>query len=138
MNDEHLRMSDAEREQAAAELGEHYAQGRLTTEEHSERLDRIWAARTRAELAPVFSDLPGRFGPQPAAPLTYGPPARGYAAPARRRGLPGPLMVILAVLVIVTVLTPPAADPPRTAWCGGSSRGATAAGRARAPRTQRW
>ena len=105
MKDEHLRMSDAEREQAAAELGEHYAQGRLTTEEHSERLDRIWAARTRAELAPVFSDLPGRFGPQPAAPLTFGPPARGYAAPARRRGLPGPLMIILAVLVIATVLS---------------------------------
>ena len=44
---EHLRMSDAEREQAAGELGEHYVQGRLTAEEHSERLDQIWAARTR-------------------------------------------------------------------------------------------
>ncbi len=61
--DDHLRMSDAEREQAAAALGEHYAQGRLTTEEHSERLDRIWAAKTRAEVTPIFRDLPG-----PAAP----------------------------------------------------------------------
>ena len=57
--DENLRIGDAEREQATAALGEHYAQGRLTTEEHSERLDRIWAAKTRSELAPVFTDLPG-------------------------------------------------------------------------------
>ena len=30
MNDQDLRISDAEREQAAADLGEHYAQGRIT------------------------------------------------------------------------------------------------------------
>ena len=47
MSGEQLRLSDAERDQAAAALGEHYAQGRLTQEEHAERLDRIWAARTR-------------------------------------------------------------------------------------------
>lgn len=106
---EHLRMSDAEREQAAGELGEHYVQGRLTAEEHSERLDQIWAARTRAELAPIFQDLPGRYAPQP-----FGPPFpqsfphrfAGYAAPPRRRTrLPAPLMAILAFLVVVTVLT---------------------------------
>lgn len=106
---EHLRMSDAEREQAAGELGEHYVQGRLTAEEHSERLDQIWAARTRAELLPIFQDLPGRYAPQP-----FGQPGRppfpprfaGYAAPPRRRTrLPAPLMAILAFLVVVTVLT---------------------------------
>ena len=117
---EHLRMSDAEREQAAAELGEHYVQGRLTTEEHSERLDQIWAARTRAELAPVFRDLPGRYAPPPfgqplgpAFPQPFGRPVRqpfpprvAYAVPPRRRsGLPAPLMAILAILVVVTVLT---------------------------------
>jgi hypothetical protein len=110
VNDQHLRMSDAEREQAAAELGEHYAEGRLTAEEHSERLDRIWAARTRAELAPVFSDLPGRFGPQSGPPSftasSFTTPFGGYAAPARRRrGLPVPVMVILAVLVVATVVS---------------------------------
>ena len=56
--DGHLRLSDAERESAAAELGEHYAQGRLTTDEHAERLDRIWAAKARSELGPIFADLP--------------------------------------------------------------------------------
>jgi uncharacterized protein DUF1707 len=102
---EHLRMSDAEREQAAGELGEHYVQGRLTAEEHSERLDQIWAARTRAELTPIFQDLPGRYAPQPFGP-PFPPRFAGYAAPPRRRTrLPAPLMAILAFLVVVTVLT---------------------------------
>jgi hypothetical protein len=54
-----LRIGDAERTAAADELAEHYAQGRLSTEEHQERLDRVLAARTRSELGPVFADLPG-------------------------------------------------------------------------------
>ena len=106
---EHLRMSDAEREQAAGELGEHYVQGRLTAEEHSERLDQIWAARTRAELVPIFQDLPGRYAPQPFGPpfpQSFPPRFAGSAAPPRRRTrLPAPLMAILAFLVVVTVLT---------------------------------
>jgi uncharacterized protein DUF1707 len=112
MSDEHLRISDAEREQAAAALAEHYVQGRLTAEEHSERLDQIWAARTRAEMAPVFRDLPGRFAPPPfpqPAPQPFGrpnPPGfTRYAAPARRKPMPAPLVVLLVVLVAVTVLT---------------------------------
>jgi uncharacterized membrane protein len=98
--DDHLRMSDAEREQAATALGEHYAQGRLTTEEHSERLDRIWAAKTRAEVAPIFSDLPGpAAAPPPRVTAPHTSP-RG-----RRRGFPLPLVVVFAILVVVTVLT---------------------------------
>jgi uncharacterized membrane protein len=54
-----LRIGDAERTAAADELAEHYAQGRLSTEEHQERLDRVLSARTRSELGPVFADLPG-------------------------------------------------------------------------------
>lgn len=110
MNDDHLRMSDVERDEAARELGEHYAVGRLTTEEHADRLDRIWAARTRGELAPIFRDLPGRFGrpsPGPWRP-TLGPlpdrrPRRETAS--WRRGLPTPLLVLLGVLLVVTVLS---------------------------------
>ena len=33
MSDQELRIGDAEREQAATDLGEHCAQGRITTEE---------------------------------------------------------------------------------------------------------
>jgi ferric-dicitrate binding protein FerR (iron transport regulator) len=100
MNDQDLRISDAEREQAAADLGEHYAQGRLTTEEHRERLDQIWAARTRRELGPIFADLPGRAFPAAA-------PAAGRPAPRRPgwRRIPVPLLVLIGVLVAVTAIT---------------------------------
>ncbi|WP_296605899.1 DUF1707 domain-containing protein [Nocardioides sp.] len=105
--EDQLRIGDAEREQAAAALGEHYAQGRVTTEEHAERLDRIWAARTRADLRPVFRDLPGWYGP--AAPMRAGAARRttywaGGVAPFRR-GIPSPLVVVLMVLLVLTVLT---------------------------------
>ena len=103
MNDDQLRIGDEEREQAAAELADHYARGRLTVEEHGDRLDRIWAARTRGDLAPIFRDLPGRHGPR-SAPAPWGD--RGdRRTPGRRRGIPTPLLVVLAVLLVITVLT---------------------------------
>ena len=108
--DDQLRISDAERERAAAELAEHYTEGRLTTEEHSERLDLIWAARTRSDLLPMFRDLPGAYGPVRAA----GPRARstepaywstGPRPWAGRRRVPGPLLVVLVVLLVISVAT---------------------------------
>jgi hypothetical protein len=54
-----LRASDAERERAATALKEHLAQGRLTLDELADRLDRIYAAKTRGELEAVSEDLPG-------------------------------------------------------------------------------
>jgi hypothetical protein len=53
-----VRVSDAEREAVAAQLREHYAQGRLSLDELNERLDRAFASRTRADLNAVTSDLP--------------------------------------------------------------------------------
>ena len=107
MNEDQLRIGDADREQAAAELGEHYAQGRLTVDEHADRLDRIWAARTRADLGPVFRDLPGRYGP--VAPVTTSPARRsaywsGGVHPFRG-GRPGPLVLVILVLLVLTAVT---------------------------------
>ena len=53
MTDQTIRLSDAEREAAAADLGEHFAQGRLTADEHAERLEQVWSAKTRGEVAPI-------------------------------------------------------------------------------------
>lgn len=53
-----LRASDAERERAASEIREHYAQGRLSSDELSERLDQAYAARTTGELTSLRADLP--------------------------------------------------------------------------------
>jgi hypothetical protein len=53
-----LRVSDEERERAASELREHFAQGRLDSDELAERLDRAYSARTGSELQTVRADLP--------------------------------------------------------------------------------
>lgn len=53
-----LRVGDAEREAVAAELREHYAQGRLTIEDFNQRLDAAFAARTRGDLDKLTRDLP--------------------------------------------------------------------------------
>jgi len=41
------------------------AEGRLTADEHAERLDAVYQARTYAELAPVVADLPAMGGTPP-------------------------------------------------------------------------
>ena len=53
-----MRVSDAEREAAAAELQEHFASGRLNQDELNERLAAAFAAKTRGDLNAVFTDLP--------------------------------------------------------------------------------
>ena len=52
-----LRASDADREQVATLLSTAYAEGRLTRDEHDERLDQVMAARTFDELIPITYDL---------------------------------------------------------------------------------
>lgn len=100
MSDRSLRIGDAERDQAAAALGEHFAQGRLSLDEHAERLDQIWAARTRGDLEPVFRDLPGR-----GARVARTPRPTGWTSPMRRRGLPFPVVPVLVLLGVLTVVT---------------------------------
>jgi hypothetical protein len=53
-----IRIGTTERERAATDLGEHLAAGRLSTEEFDERVRQAYAARTAAELTPLFRDLP--------------------------------------------------------------------------------
>jgi hypothetical protein len=53
-----MRVSDAEREAAAAELREHFASGRLNQDELDERLSAVFAAKTRGDLNALFTDLP--------------------------------------------------------------------------------
>jgi len=62
-----VRASDAERDEVAAVLSEALAQGRLTSTELAERIDAAYAAKTRAELAPLTADLPDDMRKAPAA-----------------------------------------------------------------------
>jgi hypothetical protein len=102
MSPDQLRIADADREAAVASLGEHYAVGRLTKEEYDERCEAAWAARTGADLRPIFADLPGPHRQPPAAPGR--PPGRPADRPARG-GWPVPLLPVLAILLGITVLT---------------------------------
>jgi hypothetical protein len=54
-----IRASDAEREQAVARLRDATAQGRLTLEEFSQRVETAYAARTHENLEHLTEDLPG-------------------------------------------------------------------------------
>ena len=53
-----LRTSDQERERAAQELREHFAAGRITETEFSERVQAAYNARTEEELQKLLADLP--------------------------------------------------------------------------------
>ena len=53
-----FRLSDERRDQAAQELREHYAAGRLSEDELSERVQQVYSARTESELRALHGDLP--------------------------------------------------------------------------------
>ena len=92
--DARQRVGDAEREQAMSLLAQHYADGRLEHEEYDERLDAVWTARTRADLALLFADLPRQVAPVRApAPV---------ARPRARR--PIPWLPVLAILIGLSIL----------------------------------
>ena len=81
-----VRVGDADREAVAAQLREHYADGRLTLEELNERLDQAFAAKTKADLNTVMRDLPQAA--RPAAGMPYGGTA--WQGPGRQGpGWPG-------------------------------------------------
>jgi hypothetical protein len=53
-----VRASDADRDRVAEILGEALAEGRLDAEEHAERVEAAYRAKTVGELRPLISDLP--------------------------------------------------------------------------------
>lgn len=89
-----LRIGDAERAGAVEALGEHFATGRLTHEEYDERATLALQARTAADVAPLFGDLPA---PYPA--VLTGRPA-STATPAAPR-VPHRLPVLPLLLVLL-------------------------------------
>lgn len=101
-----LRASDADRDRAASMLNEAMAQGRLTAEEHSDRLDAVYAAKTHADIVPVIDDLPAASqavtpaaSPDPAAAAATGRRLVAVFGGISRKGSwhPEPVTRILAV-----------------------------------------
>jgi hypothetical protein len=80
-----VRIGDADREAIAAQLREHYADGRLTLDELNERLDQTFAAKTKTDLDVVMRDLP-----HVARPLTDAPAAGFGNTGWQGQAWPGP------------------------------------------------
>jgi hypothetical protein len=109
-----LRVGDAEREAVAAELREHYAQGRLSMEDFNQRLDAAYAATTRGDLDKLISDLPHAKPagtPLPAPPpgsLRHGPhfapPGAGFGRGERRRAWFGRFTTLLAAVASLLIV----------------------------------
>lgn len=87
--------SDPEREHVTERLRAAAAEGRLTLTESDERQAAAYAARTRAELIPLVSDLPETHRPRRAR--------RGELTPRARRNL-GVHAGIVAVLLVFMVI----------------------------------
>jgi uncharacterized protein DUF1707 len=62
-----LRIGDAERDATIAKLREHFAAGRLTLDELTERIDGALAAKTQAQIDALIADLPRLRSYYPAA-----------------------------------------------------------------------
>jgi DNA-binding MarR family transcriptional regulator len=77
-----LRAGDADRDAAAATLAEHFAQGRLTLDELSARLDATLTAITYGELSHAARDLPDLT----ALPARVGISRRRRARPGHKPG----------------------------------------------------
>jgi hypothetical protein len=101
-----LRVSDADRDRAIAELSEHYQAGRLTTEEFEDRSGRALQARTTADLADLFTDLPRRQAPMTGATASPGAASTAPASPTRDWAARVPVapVTILAVIAVLALL----------------------------------
>jgi hypothetical protein len=87
-SDEHLRVSDAERQAVTDRLAEHFGDGRLDQAEFDERVGRAMSAKTRADLGGLFADLPDTGAPA------------AMDRPRRRHRHPVLLIALIVVLAI--------------------------------------
>lgn len=90
--DPSLRVGDAERNEVAEALSQHFSDGRLDQTELKERLDRAMSAKTGADLSGILSDLPPLPGQHPPA----------VPAPSHRRGAGVWLVLGLVFMALVT------------------------------------
>lgn len=94
-----MRLSDAEREDAMDVLGEHVRTGRLDIDEFGTRSAKITQAKTVAELAPLFEDLPS---PRPSVLVRGAVTETASSAPARWLNVGAmPLVAVLAIAVLL-------------------------------------
>jgi hypothetical protein len=93
-SDQHMRVSDAERQAVADRLAEHFSSGRLDQAEFDDRVGRAMSAKTRADLNGLFDDLPETGAPAATDPT-------GLTGQPRRRHRHPLLLAALIVFVAI-------------------------------------
>ena len=92
--DQHMRVSDAERQAVADRLAEHFSSGRLDQAEFDERVGRAMNAKTRGDLNGLFDDLPETGAPAATDQAT------GTGVSRRRHRHP---VLLVALIVFVAI-----------------------------------
>jgi hypothetical protein len=87
-DDPDLRVSDDDRERVAVSLRKNASDGRLSVDELSERLDKVYAARTAGELSELTKDLPAERAGRP-----------------RSRGVPTTFVWLSILLIVIWAAT---------------------------------
>ena len=95
-SDQHMRVSDAERQEVTDRLAEHFASGRLDQAEFDDRVGRAMGAKTRADLGGLFADLPDT-----GAPVV---PQQAYPGRRRRHRILSLVLLIALIWVAAHVL----------------------------------
>jgi Domain of unknown function (DUF1707) len=98
-----VRIGDAERDRAISALGDHFAAGRLNTEEFEERVDQAIRARFNDDLKPLFVDLPRT--PEPTMEPRSDRQSDAHLAWSPMVWL-APLLVVCAVVTAVILSAP--------------------------------
>ena len=104
MMDDRIRVSDADRERVTTRLREHYAEGRLSSEELDERVTAALNSKTFGDLRRVMADLPDAAmepGPAPQPPPWLTRP--------RLVVWRGPRLLPLALILLVAAIAIPSA-----------------------------
>ncbi|MDG4767620.1 DUF1707 domain-containing protein [Solwaraspora sp. WMMD406] len=92
-----LRASDADRERVVRCLERHTSAGRLSLDEHADRVTRTLLARTHGELATILADLPA----EPDAAVSD---AAAPTGPATAPQLAVAFLIAGVALVLLTAL----------------------------------
>src|SRR5215472_8174993 len=98
--DDSIRVSDADRDRVSDQLRDHFAAGRITSDELDERLSAALNAKTYGDLRRIMADLPG---PVPALTRTAPPPLRAAPTWAVRRRPPFPPLILLVLLGVLLI-----------------------------------
>src|ERR1700748_472486 len=105
-----MRISDSDRDRAATQLRDYYAEGRLSTEELDERVTAALSAKTAGDLRRLMSDLPAPAaaasgpGAPPYGASPWGRPRPMPAWGGRRRRGPRVLPILLLLLIAAILL----------------------------------